>query len=89
MKAEVRVKKTLVADNNKSFIEGGEIAFTMADNNVTYIGEIVEIHDTHMVLCRVEISSNSANKNVDNIPEKMTVPYWAIKDNTCNYVSVD
>ena len=89
MKAEVETIKKLTADNGKRFIVGSDIAFTLKENNIRYIGTIKKIYNHYMVLGNVEISSNSEVRNGDKIPFDMTVPFEDIKEDSCGYVSVD
>lgn len=83
MKYKIEVKKTLKTDNNKSFIVGSDIAFTLFNTETNYhdryIGEIEEITDDSITIGRIEINRNQ-------IAGKKTILLKDIESNSCNYV---
>lgn len=89
MKAHVEIKKTLHTDNDKRFIVGSDIAFTLKNSGVRYIATIKEINNCSMKLHKIEVSNNSNVKEGIEIPYEMVVPYEDIKEGSCSYVSVD
>lgn len=86
MKYEVKTKKTLIADNKRSFRIGEDIAFSIFNSTTNYhdryIGEITAITDTTITIKRIEI-------NRGRIEGEMTIRLEDIESNSCCYVSID
>ena len=82
MKATIKVVKTLVTDNDKKFIVGSEIAFTVKDTGNRYIAEIKEIYDNFIIVDNIDCDK-------EHIAGKMVIYYDNIVDGSCSYVSVD
>ena len=82
MKANIEIKKTLCADNDKRFSVGDDIAFTRKDTGKRYIAQIKEIYEKCIVVDNVEYGE-------ERIKEKMIVYYDNIVDKSCSYVYVD
>ena len=81
MKCKVKVVKTMEADNNKVFRIGEDISFTI--RGIRYIGEIVDIKDSGLVIKDIIMNGKPYRKN------DMFFYYGGIDADSCDYSYVD
>ena len=86
MEYNIKVTKTLVADNNRKFSVGEDIFFKLYnkehDRYDNYIGEITKIEKKSIELTRLEINKNREKGSI-------VVRLEDIEPNSCNYVYYD
>jgi hypothetical protein len=76
---KVETKKTLIADNDKWFNIGDDIAFDYEDNH--YIGSILEICEDTFIINNIECNSK-------HLKDKIMLIYFN-KVMNCDYVYCD
>lgn len=83
MEAKIKIKKTLHADNNKTFRVDDDIYFELTETGDKYIGRIKKIKKKSIIIDNIEINGNLAGI------APMKIKLEDIKPYSCQYLSVD